>query len=200
MHLVDKIRNDSSLLTLALANISSLIAAFVLQWDVYELMLLFWFESAIIGLFCIIKIIYQTSLIAGIPLSIFFCVHFGGFMFGHFIFIYTIFGDGMNSGFHPSQVPALVLASFPIVWVGISALLLSHLYSFIVNYLGRKEYMHKSAFDYFMYPYGRIMIMHVTLIFSGILALFLHKFLGIVLLVALKTVTDILGHSQAHKH
>ena len=90
------------------------------KWSLQSLLLVYWFESAIIGFFTILKIIYAQ----GIPpdmtkekyekilrkspfknsmlflksfLIIFFILHFGGFMYGHLVFLSVIFFLGFPS-------------------------------------------------------------------------------------------------------
>ena len=81
------------------------------DWDLGQMMLLYWAESAIIGFFnlCKIAVIGRWfALLAG-P---FFLGHFGGFMAVHFLFLYEIFIRGSFSDGSGSHGMAEVASDF----------------------------------------------------------------------------------------
>ena len=86
-----------TVLALVAANLIPLAGALFFGWDLGTIMLLYWAESAIIGLFNIGKMIAVGGW-GAIFLCVFFCVHFGGFMAGHFIFYQRAVSRVLNRG------------------------------------------------------------------------------------------------------
>jgi hypothetical protein len=73
------------------------------------------------------------------------------------------------------------------------ALVASHGFSFVYNWLVRGEINRVKPNDLMGAPYARVIVMHVTVIFGGMLSLLLPAFMA-VLLVALKTLVDVHYH------
>jgi hypothetical protein len=188
----------SSLLLIA-ANLVPVVGAAFFGWKLSDVMVLYWAESAIIGFFNVCKIAVigrWFALLAG-P---FFIGHFGGFMAVHFLFIYTLFvqgvgADGATSGGDLADVWAL----FTDLWPALLALFLSHGYSFVTNFIGRQEYRRRTVGDQMGDPYSRIIFMHLVLIFGGGLSLLLGgPTLVLIGVIALKIFFDLRAHIRQH--
>jgi len=183
-----------STLALIIANLIPLVGAAFWGWKLSDVMVLYWAESAVIGLFNICKMAVigrWMTLLAG-P---FFLGHFGGFMAVHFLFIYTFFVVGvhndMDSGGNLSDVAQLFIH----LWPALIALFASHAYSFFKNFLGRHEYRGRDLSKQMGEPYSRIVFMHLVLIFGGGLSLFLGEPAPVLILViGLKVYFDIKAH------
>lgn len=171
---------------LVAANLAPLAGVLFFSWDLGEVMLLYWLESAVIGLFTVLKLALSRSWSA-LFLVPFFLVHFGAFMGGHLVFIVTLFlGDVTYR-----DVPALVGS----VLIAVAAFVSSHGVSFVQNHLrgGERERVTPNAL--FVAPYPRIVVMHVTLIFGAFLTMALGTpVAALALLIALKTAVDIASH------
>ncbi len=185
---------DPAIAVLVLSNLGALLAAIHYEWNVFELIFLFWLETAIIGFFSIIKLIHTAKLLA-LFFAPFFLLHFGGFMYGHLIFVVSFFGG--DTFFNPT-IP-LLINHIELVLYPTLGLFVSHLFSFVHNYLGKREYEKQNFMHYFMYPYPRIIVMHLTIIFGGILIQFLGPIYGLILLTVLKVTADIKTHLLAHQ-
>jgi hypothetical protein len=75
------------------------------------------------------------------------------------------------------------------------ALAASHIYSFAINYVGAGEYRRADASQLLFQPYGRVVVLHVTILGGAfILALMKSPVGGLVLLVVLKTAMDAFAH------
>jgi hypothetical protein len=173
--------SSPSALALILANLVPLVGAAFWGWELSDVMVLYWAESAIIGFFNICKIAVigrWAALLAG-P---FFAGHFGGFMAVHFLFIYGIFVEGMQDGGSGGDLAEVGQLFFDL-WPALLALFLSHGYSFFVNFLGRQEYRGRTVGDQMGEPYSRIVFMHLVLIFGGGLTLILGGPTPVLLLV-----------------
>jgi cytochrome c oxidase subunit IV len=115
----------------------------------------------------------------------FFCVHYGIFMAGHAAFLYGFFGW-----------PRLSLLEGALM---VGLLFLSHATSFVIYFLLKGEYRWVSISEQMSRPYGRIVVMHVTIILGGILIQALGApILALLVLVALKTGIDLAAHNRSH--
>jgi len=186
-----QIRKYSSLAILILANIFILIQFYLSNWDTVQVLLLFWMESAIIGLFTILKMIVAKFRLRGLkiqnefpPLLFvvpFFIVHFGTFMTGHLLFILMLGGSGI------SIAPLIPLA------IGTIPLLLSHGFSFASNFLLKKEYDGLKIDRIMLMPYRRIVVMHLTLLLGFMLSA------PIIFLFAANIAADAYSHMKEHE-
>lgn len=181
-----------SVIFLILVNMIPLVGVVIWGWDVGFLMLIYWVETVVIGLFNIPKILTTGMGEPGFGLRIFgnlfvvafFTVHFGGFNFGHFMFLRELF-----------DLPAFGRD----VWIAAGGLSLSHIFSLIVNWFGKREYVGVAANEQMFKPYGRIIVMHVSILFGGAFAMMGGGTGPLILLIALKTVSDVLSHAVAHE-
>lgn len=186
-----------SALALIAANLVPLAGVFVADWNVGDLMLLFWAESAIIGIYNLLKM----ARVAGwtiLFIGPFFIGHYGGFMVGHLLFIYTLFINGLDGG---TDVPLhAVFADFVSMAPALVAFVFSHGVSYVHNFLGRQEYLGRDANAQMGQPYKRIVIMHVTIIFGGFLVMALGSALpALLLLISLKLGADLYAHLREHR-
>ena len=185
-----------STLALIIANLVPLAGAVLLDWNLSDVMVLYWAESAVIGIFNVGKIIVIGRWFALLAAP-FFVGHFGGFMSIHFLFIYTIFVKGPQnmSGGNLAEVAGL----FTALWPALAALFLSHAFSFYRNFLGRQEYRSRTVNDQMSDPYSRIIFMHLVLIFGGGLTLVLGESKPVLLIViVLKVWMDVKAHLKQH--
>jgi hypothetical protein len=181
-----QIAKYSSLAVLILANLFILMQYYLFNWDSGQVLLLFWIESAIVGLYTIFKMVVVKFRIKNIkmpPLLFiipFFIVHFGGFMVGHLLFIILGFMENFSLGI----LLALLASSTP--------LFISHGFSFVSNFLMKKEYGSLKFGNIMLMPYKRIVIMHLTLILGVALNI------PIIFLFAAKIAADAFSHTKEH--
>ena len=190
-----------SVIALLLANLVPVAGVLFFGWEVFPLMFLFWSENVIVGGFNVLKMIFaggggglgQASKFFIIP---FFCVHYGMFTFVHGIFIVMMFGGGMQNGQGFPGVEKFwnVMQENHLGWA-VLGLIISRGISFATNYIGNGEYKNVFAPMLMAQPYGRILVLHLAIIGGGFLVMALHSpLLGLLLLVALKTLLDLAGH------
>ena len=126
-------------------------------------------------------------------LAIFFVMHYGIFWFVHGVFVFalpTFFGDG--SEFGDLNWTNVVIAAV--------ALFLSHGASFLLNYIGRAEYLTATPMSRMAAPYGRVVVLHLTIIFGAFAAAALGAPIGaLLLLVGLKTAFDLGLHLRERR-
>ena len=190
-------------LCLIAANIVPLIGVLFWDWRVFDVMFLFWVENVLIGFFNVLKMsawTIRSRIYPAVLLIAFFVVHYGGFAFGHFIFVVALFGDvqpGDKAGWAFFMTrPEFHTWGF---YLAVLGLFTSHLFSFCVNFLRRGEIKRTNAFDLMSAPYGRVMILHVTLLLGGAAAQILKQPVwAMLLLIGMKIVFDLRAHRKSH--
>jgi len=162
-------------------------------------MMLYWMETAIIGFWHILRMILSVKWPA-LFLGPFFCVHFGGFMVGHFVFLWSIFSGPWKARVHgPWDFFSQVVMGTGL-WIPLIALFISHGVSFYLNFLKKSDILDASSAppvmtvpnldakappflrplatpkgalaiqDLMLAPYRRVIVMHVTIIFGALLS------------------------------
>jgi hypothetical protein len=179
------------------ANLVPLAGVLFFGWDLASVMVLFWAESAVIGFYTALKmaVVGKSAALLMVP---FFVGHFGGFMAGHFLLIYSLFVRGAEAGPAPGAREALQ-GIFSPLWLSLAALVISHGVSFIDNFLGRREYAGTTVKALMRTPYNRIVVMQLALIFGGWIILLLESPVpALALLVLFKTALDFSAHRKEH--
>lgn len=184
-----------SVIFLIVINLIPLVGVFAFAWDVGFLMLIYWMETVVIGLFNIPKLLTSRGgrgedpwwliWLGNLFITAFFCVHYGMFNFGHVMFLKTMF-----------DLPAIG----PDVLIVVGGLSLSHAFSLIVNWFGKREYKDVAVNEQMFKPYGRVVIMHVAILLGGFFLIGGDQgALGpLILLIVLKTTSDVLAHAVSH--
>jgi hypothetical protein len=199
-------RLDSTAILLILANLIPLWGVFAWDWEVFPILFLFWFENIVIGAYNVARMITarpENTTHTGQRLFLipFFCVHYGLFTAVHGMFVISLFGDmGEAAGELPG--PALIarIIDEQHLALPVAGLVLSHGYSFVVNFLLRGEYRNVTPRDLMVRPYRRIAVLHVTIIAAGGLLTALDApVAGLVLLIALKIFMDLRSHLREHE-
>src|SRR5690606_11967291 len=118
----------------------------------------------------------------------FFVVHYGMFWIGHGIFLQTFFGEGVrgfpggSQNFFLGPIMEGLMRAEVLVWP-LVAMLVSHGVSFVSNFLASGEFRIAAIGELMMRPYGRVVILHVTIVLGGFMAVLLGPSLGLQLLV-----------------
>ena len=186
-----------SIVFLVVANLIPVFGVLFLDWDVFYLLLLFWYENVIIGIFGILKMLFSGS---DVFLSAFFTVHYGGFMFGHLMVLV-----GMFSGFEggpdspgPSEVLREVILNTGTL-ISIAALFISHGWSFVTNFLRTDERNQLSGNQAMAMPYKRMIITHIALLVGGFFLTEMGQpVVGLLLLMGMKIALDVVFHRREH--
>jgi hypothetical protein len=113
--------------------------------------------------------------------------------------------DVFAPGFDPQALDGVVVQTRSIgpnltavAW-GAAGLAISHTASFLINFVGRGEYRTVSAARQMFVPYGRLVILHLTILFGAFLSLAIGSPIGaVVVLVLLKTAVDLAFHVREH--
>ena len=208
-----------SILALIGANLIPLIGVLFYQWDATLVLALFWVENLIIGAFNLVKMLILTirnKQLNGLFLSAFFVLHFGLFCSAHGLLLWGLLGLGeVDPSYYFEPVPngllklfaegAAVLLGFIaihglIIMLGIGALFLSHLVSFIENFILRGEIFKLNVSQLMGQPYGHVLAMHAGLILGAIaIDKFGSTIALLTVMVAFKFAIDIAQHKRRRK-
>ncbi|MEP3889718.1 MAG: DUF6498-containing protein [Hellea sp.] len=190
----------SSGVFLILANCIPIIGIFLFGWDAATILVLYWLESVIIGIVNIPKILacrkggrgVFVSMMSNLFICVFYMVHYGIFTGVHGVFLAELLGarpvmDGLIHG-------------GPLVWTAF-IFFVSHLFSMLVNFFGKKEYLGRTPHEQMFSVYGRVFVMHIVIIFTGFAALaFGAPIIAVIMLIGLKTVMDLAAHNKEHQN
>lgn len=171
-------------------------------WSVFIVMALFWFENVVIGAFNVAKMLTSgargAGLLGAVFSAAFFTVHYGLFTAVHGIFVATLFGgealgkDQLSGGLLPPLLHMVgrLMADHD-TWMAIIAIIAMHAAGFVQWAIDTRA-QPTPVSTLMGAPYGRIMVLHVTLIASGFLVEALHApVAGALLLVGLKLAYDL---------
>ena len=185
------VRWTPALIFLVLVNLVPIIGVFAFGWDIATILALYWLETIVIGALNVPKMWACEGGVGGKTfITIFFIVHFGMFCWGHMTFL--------NSTFKTKPVLDSVWDGGPLSWT-VLTLLISHTFSMVTNFFGKREYVGRLPNEQMFFPYGRIVVMHVVIIIGGFLALIIGApAAALLLLIVLKTGMDIAVHSLEH--
>jgi len=203
------------------------------DWQVFDIVFLYWVENLVIGAINVLKMIAAnpdseslTTLVGHMKqesdpetaekirssiaksglakaggvikffLIPFFIIHYGMFCYGHGVFIFSMFSDGsLSSGGQDATEAASLLTGAMLF--AISLLAASHLFSFFRNFIGAGEYRRTHPSTLMTRPYGRIIALHITIIFGAFLSMAFGSPLGLlVVLMVLKTLVDLAMHES----
>lgn len=189
------------------ANTVPLLGAIFLDWSVFSLMFLFWIENVIIGMLNVVKMLTAVApeisnddqtkgarvvfLCLQIFLACFFTVHYGGFCTVHGVFVFAMFAKGVGDVF---QTMRQLLFEQKLA-IAVITIFISHLFSMYYNDFRKQERVGTDLLTLMARPYGRIIVLHITIIFGGFAALALGEPMwALILLLLLKTGIDLKAH------
>jgi hypothetical protein len=214
-----------AVIALILANLVPLAGVLFYGWDVWGILIIYWLENGIVGLFNVLKMRRAqgpedgsavTSVetrrrlsrltINGRPaggsdkaaLIPFFIMHYGMFWVVHGIFVLTLplfafTGADGQPDFGNTLNPLAILFA-------LACLFISHGLSYLFNYIGRGEYLRTTAAQQMFAPYGRLVVLHITIIFGAIvISMTGAPAAAIVILVLLKIALDVGLHLAEHR-
>jgi hypothetical protein len=198
-------RPRASVVALVLANVMPLYGVLFLHWTVFPLILFFWAENVVIGVFNVLRMIASKpsdamNWLAKFFIIPFFTVHYGMFTFVHGVFVVGFFGGFFRGGASAPTAGAVwqVVLDNQLHYA-LAALVVSHGVSFFANYIGRGEYRTASLQQLMGAPYGRVVVLHLAVLFGGFLVMATNSAVAaLVLLIALKVGLDIVMHLREH--
>ena len=197
---------------LVAANLVPLLGVLFLGWDIGMILTVYWIENGIVGVINVAKM----ARAAGDPARVewpsrayamlAFAGNYGAFWLVHGILVGGIAGLARGGGgggvvgtgaFQgPGGIPFGAAGLDPLA-LGLTALALtlSHGVSYFVNFIGRGEYRSVTVEAQSNAPYGRMLVLHVTIVVGSFAMVAAHAPAGlIVVMVVLKIVLDLAFH------
>ena len=190
---------------LVASNIFTIALAIFQQWEIGYIVMSYWIQSVIIGIFQFVKILdlkeFDTT---GFTINdrpappttgtkyhtaFFFLMHYGFF---HFIYAFFLVASAFDN-----------LDTYPWGYIAMVTLLFvaNHLYSFLTNRAHDRSIKRNIGHMMFI-PYTRIIPMHITLVFAGSMSNYIQSQSAQQLILAfflgLKTVADLIMHLYEH--
>lgn len=194
-------RTPSALITLA-ANLVPAACVFLFGWSAGILILLYWIETIVIGLFHALKLLVtglaqgRSGLYVSVFLTPFFIVHYGLFCLGHGVFALLYLtveraGGWTAGGFETlaADTPAFLLAQDGFV-ISLGVMVALQAIDF-GRWLLARGWRGADGRALMVEPYGRIITLHVTLLATAfVMAALGSPKLGAVLLAIFKTLFE----------
>ena len=191
-----KILLRPSAIALIVANLVPLAGVLLFDWRVFDILMLYWAENVVIG---VVNVLRMGVCRGGMKwfLIPFFFLHYGFFCFGHLLAVTEIFSESMGTAtvwLYFFGMPLADAWKSPL-WPAIAAIAASHMFSFFGNFIAGGEYRRTSASELMGRPYGRIVVLHVTIIIGAALIEWLGSpMMMLVALVAAKIALDLRLH------
>jgi hypothetical protein len=194
----DDRRTPPSALVLIAANALPLVGVVAFHWTVFSILLLYWCENVVVGACNVLRMLAAAPRDVAVDIGKlfvipFFVFHYGMFTMVHGIFVLALFGPG--GPISPSPARFLSAVHDAGIGYGVLAIVLSHGFSFVHNYLAGGEFRNASLQQLMAQPYARVMVLHATILLGG----FAAKAMGaptavLIVLVVLKTGIDLRAH------
>lgn len=144
----------------------------------------------------------RSHLAAKFVLVPFFVVHYSIFCLVHGVFVVAFFDqrDGIAGGHFGLTSGFASLGNIPHFGWAVAGLTGSHLYSFVRNYFGGGEYRRTVLPALMLQPYGRIIVLHLAILFGGFIAMAMGSNVGILVLLTVgKTLVDLALHLRERR-
>lgn len=195
-------RLGASSLVLIGANLVPLAGALLGIWSVYEIVLLFWAENIVIGVIQLLRIgtvAVLRALPALLAIAGFFTIHYGLFTFVHGLFVVHLLAPTGEAEDGLAGAVALLMSTDGLLWA-LLGLVASHLFSYVVNFLGGQEWRNPDTPQLMIQPYSRVIVLHLTIVLGAFLVIALDGAAPVLaLLVVLKVVADLRAHWREHR-
>jgi len=210
------LRDPATVVILA-ANLFPLVGLLWWGWDAFLLLMLYWTETGIIAFWTVMQIVLSPRAAIGllningtektvspVALGAFFTLHAGVFMGVHLMFLWAVFSGGWERrtgsviGFFKHALTTEGL------WVPLLILFVGRGIFALAEVVSLRRALRRAATtasapkptlkidSLLLGLYGRIFVMQATIIFGGMIAVFLGSAIPFVLLIVLKSAADLL--------
>lgn len=190
-----------SSIALILANLIPLAGVLLFDWQVIDVLMLYWAENVVIGAVNVLRMAMCPDGEKWFLIP-FFIIHYGIFCFGHLTAVTTIFADAFGTGSAWQYFFAVPLADAwrTPLWMAIGAIAASHLFSFFGNFIAGEEFRRTSVSKLMQRPYGRIVVLHVAIIIGAVLIDWLGSPVAmLVVLIIAKIALDLKLHDAERR-
>lgn len=176
------------------AAVVALAGVLVYDWPVFYVILLYWFENVVIGFANVARMCVAAvrggvgGLLGGLFLVPFFCVHYGIFTFVHGMFVFGFFGP---KELQPGNPVEMAISMIDLIgrdpWLGLAMLVTVVVVVVDLVRWMRDDKETRDLNALMTAPYGRVIVLHLTLLVGATVMALLHApAAAAVLLVGLK--------------
>lgn len=194
------------------ANLVPVVDVLAYEWDLVSLLFLYWLENGVIGVFTVLKMLTTYADCQGrepavwcawyrktgpcrfnpviLVMVAFFLIHYGGFLLGHWSALASMLGDNWRNYMQHGREHTGLLYT-------LLALVLSHGFSFVRNYIGHGERKRMVVPILMFLPYRRVVGLHLIIMLLSFVFVVMEISLartGLLLLIVVKIVADIFAH------
>jgi len=208
--------SNGAVVTLVVANLVPLAGVVFLGWSAWQILVIYWLENGVVGGFNVLKMMKAEGSGDGTSHSMasgwrssdgrsrgalirFFCMHYGIFWFAHGVIVFSLLP--LFNAMAPDGGSSVPTTPDPLgIGLAVVALVISHGLSYRFNFIGGGEYKRVTPKGQMYKPYGRLMVLHVTLIFGAFaIALTGASAAAVAILVLLKIALDVGLHLAEHR-
>jgi hypothetical protein len=200
---------------LLISNLIPLVGVLYWGWDTFVLLMLYWLETVVIAFWTLFRILvaadvaktFAGEVLLRIYMVVFFLIHSGGFMAGHFIFLWAFYGGEWTAKLQITQHDIFETAprEFWNKMVLANGLLIPLIISFVgrgiafvaemakqplwTRLVGEEQRTTNGSLVGALYV--RIVIMHLVILGGAALAQKYGALAPLVMLIAAKTIVDL---------
>lgn len=184
-----------ALASLVGANLLPLVGVMYWGWSLSVLIVIYWLENLIIGVFNIPKIALSIGTAREkIGTIAFFTFHYGMFWLGHGLFLLVVLMPAIrkNPIVGTREVDSVFNASVKLTLLSLFG---SHLISFLFNFMRQHKTSKIPAGAQMFMPYGRVFLLHILILVGAYLASESGSSITVLILfVSMKLVVDVIAH------
>jgi hypothetical protein len=181
-----------------LSNAIPIAGVLFLGWPALSLLLFYWMETVVIGGINALKIALagaaKPNPMASVTLVLvpFFCFHYGLFCYVHGVFVLAMFGGAQGAADDPVAFVWQSLETDADLRLTVTMLVAVHAAWFLLMWVLPGRWRAANPMVQMMEPYGRIIVLHITIFVAAIPVLLLGQpWIAIAALAVLKTLMEL---------
>lgn len=205
-----------TLLPLIFYNLIPILGVLFWDWTLFMVLLLYWLESGVIGVFNLIRIgMARAPISEGFKVNgrhpagphgkllvmLFFPFHYGIFWIVHGVFVFVFFGLGFMPGSAFTGTSGISGINISGVFLAVSVMVITQIVSFLFVFVREREYERVSPDQQMSQPYSRVFVLHGVIIGGAFLInQFGTPMAALALLVILKLSADLILTFREDSH
>ncbi len=199
------ILKDKTSYSLIAMNLFPIAGVLLFNWNPVSMIFIYIAETIVIGVLNFFKILFsqaqvqdKTGKTVRIPLQgnlfigLFFLFHYNAFNYGQ-IELFTSF---LNAKGNSVEYFITYFLNDNYLLLALMIIIISHLYSFFVDYIKGKQYEFIPSLIFLFLPYPRIFVQQFVGVFGAFLVMFFNlPLIFLILLQVCKTIAELFSHS-----
>lgn len=203
-------KNNSSVLVLIIANLFPVGGVLFFGMNTTSILMLYWLETLVVAFFNVLKMIKINGSLMSATIPAF-IIQYTVISAVHFYILFVVFKIGWSEG-EPKDMFYIVSKYFLPIFISFCIFIISHAYSFVVNFINKKEYLQTKLSTQIFAPLKRLEIMQFVVIFTAWLILQAKietntinannidaGVAALSFLILMKTLFDIKAHIKEHQ-